>query len=102
METKQLVRIMKALSNANRLDLYLEIKKKHEVSYATGEECFVTDIITSMKIGSPTISHHLKELANADLITTERRGKFLVARINEQTLNDTSQILSLAKTVPVK
>ena len=94
METKQLIKIVKALSNANRLELYLEIKKKQEVSYATGEECFVTDIITSMKIGSPTISHHLKELANADLIATERRGKFLVAKINEETLKAAAQILS--------
>ena len=95
METKQLAKIMKALSNANRLDLYLEIKRKHGVSYETGEECFVTDIITCMNIGAPTISHHLKELANANLITTERRGKFLVAKINEQTLEDATRVLSL-------
>ena len=95
METKQLARIMKALSNANRLELYLEIKKKHEVSYEPGEGCFVTDIIACMNIGAPTISHHLKELANADLITTERRGKFLVAQINKKTLAAASRILSL-------
>jgi DNA-binding transcriptional ArsR family regulator len=95
MKTKQLAKIMKALSNANRLELYLEIKKKHEVSYETGEECFVTDIITCMNIGAPTISHHLKELANADLITTERRGKFLVAQINKKTLDTALQVLSL-------
>jgi ArsR family transcriptional regulator, arsenate/arsenite/antimonite-responsive transcriptional repressor len=95
METKQLAKIMKALSNANRLELYLEIKKKHEVSYETGEECFVTDIISCMNIGAPTISHHLKELANANLITTERRGKFLIAQINKKILATASRILSL-------
>ena len=95
METKQLAKIMKALSNANRLELYLEIKKKQEVSYETGEECFITDIISCMNIGAPTISHHLKELANADLITTERRGKFLVAQICKKTLEAASRILSL-------
>lgn len=86
---------MKALSNANRLQLYLEIKKKHEVSYETGEECFVTDIISCMNIGAPTISHHLKELANADLIAIERRGKFLVAQINEKTLETALNVLSM-------
>jgi DNA-binding transcriptional ArsR family regulator len=48
-----------------------------------------------MNIGAPTISHHLKELTNAGLITTERRGKFLVAKINEQTLEDGTRVLSL-------
>lgn len=95
METRKLAKIMKALSNTNRLDLYLEIKKKHEVSYESGDECFVSDIISCMNIGAPTISHHLKELANAELITTERRGKFLVARINEATLDAASRMLSL-------
>jgi DNA-binding transcriptional ArsR family regulator len=95
MKTKQLAKIMKALSNTNRLELYLEIKKKHEVSYETGEECFVIDIITCINIGAPTISHHLKELANADLIITERRGKFLVAQINKKTLDTALQVLSL-------
>jgi ArsR family transcriptional regulator, arsenate/arsenite/antimonite-responsive transcriptional repressor len=95
METKQLAKIMKALSNTNRLELYLEIKKKNEVSFETGEECFITDIIACMNIGAPTISHHLKELANAGLITTERRGKFLVAQICKKTLGAASQVLSL-------
>jgi len=39
-----------------------------------------------LNIGAPTISHHLKELANAELMTTERSGKFLMAHINKETL----------------
>jgi predicted transcriptional regulator len=46
-------------------------------------------------LGAPTISHHLKELANAGLITTERRGKFLVAQICKKTLGAASRVLSL-------
>jgi ArsR family transcriptional regulator len=46
-------------------------------------------------IGAPTISHHLKELTNADLISTERKGKFVVARINQQTLKEFSEVISL-------
>ncbi len=94
--TKQLAKVMKALSHPNRLELYLEIAKKHEASYqAENEECYVSDIMCCLNIGAPTISHHLKELANADLIVTERRGKFVIARINAQTLQQVKQALSI-------
>lgn len=95
MNTKPLSKIFKALSNPNRLKLFLEIVKNHETSFQTGGECFITDIIDSLDIGAPTISHHLKELANADLISTERKGKFLVARLNENMLNEVKKVLSL-------
>ena len=45
-------------------------------------------------LSPPTISHHLKELANADLITTEKRGKYLVARINKRTLGTVKKMLA--------
>jgi ArsR family transcriptional regulator len=45
-------------------------------------------------LSPPTISHHLKELSNADLITTEKRGKYLVARINKRTLGAVKQLLA--------
>jgi len=97
MDTKKLAKVLKALSNINRLELYLEIVKKHKASYETKGECFVTDIVNSFNIGAPTISHHLKELANADLIYTERKGKFLIAHINEDIIEAVSTILSLQK-----
>ena len=93
MNTKQLSKVLKALSNQNRLELYLEICKKQEASYQTGSECFVTDIVKSLKIGAPTISHHLKELANADLIHTEKRGKYLVVKVNKNTISEVNKIL---------
>ena len=95
MDIKQLSKIFKALSNPNRLKLFIEILKNHETSFQAGEECFITDIIDCLNIGAPTISHHLKELANADLISTERKGKFLVAILNEDTLNKIKKVLNL-------
>lgn len=94
MDTVKLSKVLKALSNPNRLELYLEIAKKHEASFQAGGECFITDIIDCLNIGAPTISHHLKELVNAELIITERRGKYLVARINESTIDEVNSILA--------
>lgn len=95
MDTKKMAKIFKALSNPNRLELYLKIAKAHEASFETGCECFVTDIIESLNIGAPTISHHIKELANADLIYTEKRGKFLICRVNEKLVAEVSGLLTL-------
>ena len=94
MNTRKITKIMKALSNENRFQLFMEILKKHQSSFEK-EECFVYDIMEKFKIGAPTISHHLKELSNADLIITERKGKLLVARINEQTLKEFSDVIKL-------
>jgi len=76
MDTKKAAKIFKALSNPNRLELYFKIAEMHESSFPTDSECFVTDIISSLNIGAPTISHHIKELVNADLISTEKKESF--------------------------
>ena len=93
LKAKQLAQIMKALSNENRLKLYLEIAK-HEESDFGAQECNLSDIVKIFGLSPPTISHHLKELASADLIVTEKRGKYLVARINKETLGMVKQILA--------
>jgi ArsR family transcriptional regulator len=96
MKTKKLAKVLKALSHQKRLELYLEVAKHTERDFeASKNECFVCDIMESLNIGAPTVSHHLKELSNADLITTERRGKFLVARAKKGTLDEARKVLSI-------
>ncbi|MFP5440044.1 MAG: ArsR/SmtB family transcription factor [Gammaproteobacteria bacterium] len=43
------------------------------------------DFINSLEIGAPTVSHHIKELVNAGLITVERDGKYLACALDEDT-----------------
>ena len=50
-----------------------------------GPTCFTQTIAATLRIGAPTVSHHLKELERAGLITTERVGKQLTARIVPET-----------------
>jgi ArsR family transcriptional regulator len=97
MDSKELAKIFKALSNENRLELYFQILKSSEKSFDASCkcECFINDVISKLNIGAPTISHHLKELSNAKLIFTEKRGKFLVARVNEELLNELSNLLTI-------
>ena len=95
METEKMAKVFKALSNPNRLELYLKIVENQETSYETGCDCLISDITKSLNIGPPTISHHLKELTNAELIFTERKGKFVVARVNEEMVNMVNELLKL-------
>lgn len=87
MDTKKYANILKALSHPNRLELFLEIAKAQEKDYEECE-CFISEIVKCFNIGAPTISHHLKELTNAGLITTEKRGKFLVAKVNTEIMEE--------------
>ena len=94
MDIKRAAKILKALSHPNRLEIYLNIVKGGQNGFKAGEcECSVSEIIAKLKIGAPTVSHHLKELANAGLITTERQGKFLIARPILDTWKEVKKIL---------
>lgn len=86
MNTKKLAKVYKALSNENRLGIFKEILKQERKEYKDG--CFINDILEKFKIGAPTVSHHLKELANANLISTKKEGKYLVVSINKEILEE--------------
>ena len=47
---------------------------------ALGEVC-VCDITGAFDLGQPTISHHLKVLRDAGLVSAEKRGKWAYYRI---------------------
>ena len=95
MNSKELAKIFKALSNENRLEIYKEIAKQENVDYEQKCDCSISDILTCMKIGAPRISHHLKELSNANFITTTTNGKFLIANINKETLEQIKDFIEL-------
>lgn len=98
MDSKQAAKVLKALSHPNRLEIYLSIAKGGQQSFAVkecraNECCVVSALIENLKIGAPTVSHHLKELVNAGLIVTERQGKFLIARAVPETWAEVNQLL---------
>ncbi|MDP4153729.1 MAG: metalloregulator ArsR/SmtB family transcription factor [Bacillota bacterium] len=88
MTTHQLTKVYKALSNENRLEIFLSILKSDEKNFETRCDCTISLIMQKLGIGAPTISHHLKELNNAGLIETKKNGKYLVAHVNKELLID--------------
>lgn len=86
MDDDALVRAFKALGHENRFRLFMEIWREGSGSYSEGHTCFLTDVIERLNVGAPTVSHHLKELVAAGLISTEKQGKFVTCRVNPKAL----------------
>ena len=76
---QQAAAVAKALADKNRLEIM------NYLSSQDGPVC-ACDIKTRSDLSQPTVSHHLKELTNADLISTERRGKYLTCSVKEESL----------------
>lgn len=84
-ETDRLARAFKALSNPNRLQIYVEILRRQRQAIGPEHSCALYDFINSLEIGAPTVSHHIKELVNAGLIQVEREGKYLTCSLDDDT-----------------
>lgn len=92
---KDLSRAFKALANANRLQIYMEVLAHRHSGIAAPEAgCGVADLISKLNIGAPTVSHHVKELVAADLITVEKNGKYLTCHLNSKTHQQLQQFFS--------
>lgn len=74
-EAADLARVFKALGDPVRVRLLSLI-----ASGARGEVC-VCDLTPAFALSQPTISHHLKQLREAGLIDSERRGTWVHYRL---------------------
>jgi ArsR family transcriptional regulator, arsenate/arsenite/antimonite-responsive transcriptional repressor len=80
-DVEQLARAFKALSNPNRLSIYLEVLRQYRTEM---KSCGLSHLIDSLAIGAPTISHHTKELVDAGLISVQRDGRFIRCTLNDE------------------
>jgi ArsR family transcriptional regulator len=70
-----LAQVFKALGNPVRLRLLSLIGTRQ------GGEVCVCDLTTAFDLTQPTISHHLKVLREAGILTSERRGTWVYYRL---------------------
>jgi ArsR family transcriptional regulator, arsenate/arsenite/antimonite-responsive transcriptional repressor len=77
MELKQLEKIAKALSDVNRLKIlqHMQGNKGHI-------ECM--DIAGILNLAQPSISHHIKKLADAGLIEAQKDGRYHHYTLNKK------------------
>lgn len=73
--------MFKALGDPTRVRLLSLI-----ASHKDGEAC-ICDLSDSVALAQPTISHHMKQLVDAGLLTREQRGKWAYYRVVEDTLS---------------
>jgi ArsR family transcriptional regulator, arsenate/arsenite/antimonite-responsive transcriptional repressor len=89
---KRLARMFRALGNEHRLKIFMNLMAESKLDLARGRvhDCFLVKILEGLDIGvgAPTVSHHVKELADAGLIHTQRDGKQLICSINPEALRE--------------
>lgn len=101
MEQSNLVKIFKALSSEQRLNLFKMIFEETEKLNKTGKksgccsgvEKAFTAACGCLDLSPSTISHHFKELQNAGLITCKRVGQSFTCTINQEALEAVRQFL---------
>lgn len=79
--------MFKALGDPIRLRLF------SRVASHLGDEVCVCDI-ADVGVSQPTVSHHLKKLREAGLLTSERRGTWVYYRVEPSVLAAMSRLLT--------
>ncbi len=91
-EAERTARMFKALGDPVRLRLFSAV-----ASHRNGEAC-VCDI-SDVGVSQPTVSHHLKKLKEAGLLSSERRGTWVYYRVEPAVLAALGAILTKAASV---
>ena len=79
--------MFRALSDPVRLRLFSRI-----AAHEGGEACVCE--VADVGVSQPTVSHHLKKLRQAGLLTSERRGTWVFYRVEPSVLAAMGQMLS--------
>ncbi len=87
-QAADLAHILKALADPTRLRL-VSMVAAHE-----GGEACVCDLTDPLGLTQPTISHHLKILMNAGILTRDKRGKWAYYALVPTALDAVSAVLS--------
>lgn len=84
---ERLARLFKALGDPTRVRLLSMI-----AATAGGEAC-ICDLTAPVGLSQPTVSHHMKQLVDAGLVTREQRGKWAYYAVVSQALEALGQSL---------
>ncbi len=97
-EISRFAEVFKALSNPNRLRIFLRMVS----CCPAGTKCStdlclrmcVSELGKGLEIDPSTVSHHIKELRQAGLIRMERRGKNMLCWVDPETVIAAANLLT--------
>jgi ArsR family transcriptional regulator len=93
-QVAQLAQLFKALGDPTRVTLLSLIAASPE------REACICDLTEPVGLSQPTVSHHMKQLADAGLVTREQRGKWAYFRVAPQASEDLAE--GLAAVLPLR
>lgn len=76
----ELDRVFEALASTPRRQI---------LAYLSAAELSTSDLAARFKMSAPAISRHLSILENAGLVTSERKGQFVLYKLNGDSLVNT-------------
>ena len=80
LDLKKVEKISKALGDPCRLKMMEMIKKQKNA-------CACNSLIDTLELAQSTISHHIKQLVDADIVIAEKDGRNLKFHINKEVLS---------------
>ena len=83
-DAEGLERVFRALADRTRLRIV-------NVLAAAGEPVCVCELVPSLGLAQPTVSYHLKQLADIGLVQRERRGTFAFYHLADGALDRLAQ-----------
>ena len=92
-----LVRVFRALGDPTRLAIFEAVREATSACDGCGEpevESGLTQIATHFDLALSTVSHHIRELRLAGLLTCERRGQSIHCSVDSSVLDAAAQYLA--------
>ena len=84
-DDRKLVRVLKALADHGRFRMVQEIAAAGELSCGQVGERFA--------LTQPTVSHHLKILADAEVLLVRRQGQHAIVSVNQELVDEAASVL---------
>lgn len=86
---ERLAHVFKALGDPTRVRLVSLI------AAADGAEACICDLTEPVGLSQPTVSHHMKLLAEAGLVTREQRGRWAYYRLVDDAFEALQKVVSI-------
>lgn len=84
---KRLIKVMKALADGTRLQLFKEIANRKQMT--------CNEVGELSHLAQPTVSHHLKQLVDAGLLNAEKDGRFVILSVNKEMAEELSKFVKV-------